>query len=182
MRPYVGIGVLLLASYSSENGTTPTPLQLYHDPAIYRLGELEVAAIPRQEWIFGSEAETVPLIVMARKGDWLRVVYDDAGREAWVNPWRRGAFHPWDAFFKDRTGRLLPGLQKRFYQLFREPGIDPLVALPPRQPFTVTVLDGDWIHLTMPAQNLKGWLRWRDGDGRLLIGLDAGRDLPGQRL
>jgi hypothetical protein len=112
----------------------------------------------------------------------LRVVYDDAGREAWVNPWRRGAFHPWDAFIKDRTGRLLPGLQKRFYQLFRQPGIDPLVTLPSRQPFTVTVLDGDWIHLTMPDQNLEGWLRWRDGDGRLLIGLDAGRDLPGQRL
>lgn len=182
MRPYVGIGVLLLATASDEIGMTPAALQLYDDPAIYRLGELEIATIPRQEWIFGPEAETVPLIVMARKGDWLRVVYDDAGREAWVNPLRRGAFHPWDAFFKDRTGHLLPGLQKRYYQLFREPGIDPLASLTPGQLFRVTVLDGDWIHLAMPDQSQEGWLRWRDSDGRLLISLDAGRELPGQRL
>lgn len=180
MRPYAGIGVLMLATASDEGGMPPAPLPLYNDPAIYRLGELEKATIPRHEWIFGPDGGKLPLIVMARKGEWLRVVYDDAGREAWINPSGRAAYHPWDAFLKDRSGRLLPGLQKKHYQLFHEPEGGPLVTLSPLQPFTVTMLDGDWIHLVVTDQNLAGWLRWRDGDGRLLVGLGAGDGLTGQ--
>lgn len=180
MRPYAGIGVLLLATACDENGTAPSALQLYHDPAIYRLGELEIAKIPGHEWIFGKEAQSVPLIVMARKGEWLRVVYDDAGREAWINPSRRGTYHPWDDFLKERSGRLLAGMQKRYYQLFREPGSGPLVTLPPRQSFAMTMLNGDWVRLAQPDQNLEGWLRWRDADGRLLIGFESGEGLTGR--
>lgn len=179
MRPYAGIGVLILMTAVDENSIEPTQFQLYQEPAIVRLGELEIASVPRQEWIFGAERENVPLIVMARKKEWLRVVYDDAGREAWIKPWRRGAYYPWDDFFKDRSGYLLPGLQKKFYQLFREPGSEPLTSLPPRQPFLVTLVEGDWIHLVVSGQNLEGWLRWRDGDGRLLIGIAGGEGRPG---
>lgn len=181
MRPYTGIGVVILTIALGENGMAPTQLQLYDDPAIYRLGELEIATIPRDEWIFGLDTESVPLIVMARKGEWLRVVYDAAGREAWINPRSRGTFYLWETFFKDQSGHLLSGLKKRYYQIFSEPGIGPLVSLPPRLPFTVTTLDGDWIHLIIPDQKVKGWLRWRDEDGRLLIGLEREGSLPRQQ-
>lgn len=177
MRPYTGIGILLLATAFDENGLVQQ-LVLYADPAIYRLGALEIARVPRHEGIFGPGAEHIPLIVMARKGAWSRVVYDDAGREAWINPGRRGTFYTWDGFFNDRTGYLLPGLQKRFYQLFREPGIAPLVSLSPRQPFKVAKQEGDWVRLVASDRNPDGWLRWRDEDGRLLIGSEQGGEPP----
>jgi len=178
MRPYAGIGILLLLIDSDEITQPPTPLPLYDDPSIYRLGMLDIAKVPRHEWIFGSDGASIPLIVVARKGEWSRVAYDDAGREAWINAGRRGAYYPWDGFLKDRSGFLLPGLQKRFYQFFREPGIEPLASLPPGQLFRIDRIDGDWIRLEAADRTLGGWLRWRDEDGRLLIGCERGRDLP----
>jgi hypothetical protein len=174
MRPYAGIGILMLpVSSVSVDGTSETLLR-YDEPAISRTGELDVAGIPRHEWIFGPGGATVPLVVMARKAGWLKVVYDDAGREAWINPGRRGIFQPWEVYFKGQTGRMLPGLQKKYYQLFRQPGAGlPLAGVTPRQEFKVILLEGDWA-VVMPDPDSLSWVRWRDEDGRLLIGLESG--------
>jgi len=171
MRPYSGIGVLMLAVAAGTEPAKPEPLQLYEEPAITRLGELNIARIPAYEWIFGSDGATLPLIVTSRKGDWLRVAYDEAGREAWLNPRQRGAFYSWSAIFKGQTVRLLPGLQKRHYQLFRQPGKGVLGVPNPKQLFRVVKLENDWT-LVMSGQNALAWLRWRDEDGRLLIALE----------
>ena len=112
----------------------------------------------------------MPLMVTARKGNWLRVAYDDAGREAWLNPRRSAVFQAWDLFFKGQPAKLLPGLQKRYYQLFRQPEKGVLATLTPKQLFTVVKLENDWA-LVVFDQNSLGWLRWRDEDGRLLVGL-----------
>lgn len=172
MRPYSGIGVVLLA-VSPESGAEPyETLQRYDEPGMVRRGELDISAIPRHEWIFGPGSATVPLVVMARKGAWLKVVYDDGGREAWINPGKRGVFQAWEQFFKGRDGRMLPGLQKRYYQLYRQPGSgQALASVSPRQVFKMILLDGGWAAV-MPDPNTLNWLRWRDEDGRLLIGLE----------
>ena len=179
MRPYTGIGVLMLG-IAADTAEPNEQLRLYDEPAIYRQGELEIARIPRHEWIFGPNADSVPLIVTARKREWLRVVYDDAGREAWINPGPRGVYQPWDDFFKGRAGRLLPGLQKRHYQLFSQAGRGPQATLTPKQFFKVIMFENDWSAVLTDSSTL-GWLRWRDEDGRLLIALDAGKTVQAQQ-
>jgi len=174
MRPYAGIGVLMLPVSSDSGDAAYEELQRYDEPGIYRRGALEIVRIPRHEWIFGSGSAMVPLVVMAKKAGWLKVVYDDAGREAWINPGRRGTFQPWEVFFKGQAGRMLPGLQKKYYQLFRQPDSgQPLTSVTPRQVFKMILLDGDWA-VVMSDPNSLNWMRWRDEDGRLLIGLERG--------
>jgi len=169
MRPYTGIGMLVLPVAGADLND---PLPLYEEPGLSRLGSLNPARIPRYDWIFGTISSAAPLIVTARKGPWLRVAYDDAGREAWLNPPRPGAFQPWDFFLKDNVSRLLPGLQKRYYQLYQQPGRTVLAPLVPGQFLKVLRLENDWA-MVLSDQNSLGWLRWRDEDGRLLIGVSS---------
>lgn len=167
MRPYAGIGVLLLPT----GGTSSTePLALYEEPALARLGELHSSKAPVFDWIFGASPALRPVVVMARKGLWLRVSYDDAGREAWLNPTRQMSFQTWDLFFKGNVSRMLPGLQKKYYQLFQQPDVQPLTLLTAQQQFKVLQLENDWA-MVLIEQSTLGWLRWRDEDGRLVIGI-----------
>src|SRR5690242_16624435 len=77
IRPYSGIGILMLKSAVDTAADASKPLQLYEEPAISRLGTLNIGRIPPYGWIFGPSGTTPPLIVTARKGEWLRVAYDD---------------------------------------------------------------------------------------------------------
>jgi hypothetical protein len=167
MRPYAGIGILQLPINASDSGES---IPLYEEPALSRLGELNRAKIPPFDWIFSESSEFLPLIVMARKGEWLRVSYDDAGREAWLNPPRQIVFQAWDLFFKGRISRLLPGLQKKYYQVFQQPDESPIAVLTNKQLFKVLSFENDWA-MVLIDQNMLGWLRWRDEDGRLLLGI-----------
>jgi len=167
MRPYAGIGILLLPI---DDSNSDEPLILYEEPALSRQGWLNKSKVPAFDWIFGTSSASQPLIVMARKGTWLRVAFDDAGREAWLNPPRQMTFQAWDLFFKTHVSRLLPGLQKKYYQTFQQPGIVPVSVLTTKQPFKVLLLENDWAMVLIEQDSL-GWLRWRDEDGRLLIGI-----------
>jgi len=167
MRPYTGIGMLMLPVAANDLND---PLPLYEEPGLARLGNLNPGRIPKYDWIFGTTSSAASLIVTGRKGPWLRVAYDDAGREAWLNPARSAAFQSWDFYLKDHVSRLLPGLQKKYYQLFQHPGQALLAQLTTSQFFKVLQLDNDWA-MVLSDQNSLGWLRWRDEDGRLLIGV-----------
>lgn len=167
-RPHTGIGVLYLAVAPAGADGYPEPIRIYEEPAINRLGELDLARLPSYPWLFGPADRTVPLVVTARKGNWLRVVHDDAGREAWLAIRRRDLFQSWDELFGGQAARLLAGLQKRYYQLFRLPGGGLLSGMTAQQTFRVVRLDGDWA-LVEPDRDPPAWLRWRDDDGRLLI-------------
>ena len=176
MRPYSGIGVLLLALEKGGNNGSQEPLYLYEEPALLRIGVLDSAQAPPYEWIFSRNVSRLPLIVTARKGDWLRVTYDDAGRLGWLNPRQQGVFQPWDTLLKGKSCRLLSGLRKQYYQIFRQPGKMPLKPpVLPKLSYRVVKLDSDWA-LVMADQSTLGWLRWRDEDGRLLISVDIDAD------
>lgn len=170
MRPYTGIGVALLPGTATVQNQEQQ-IYLYKEPGLSRLGAFDSTTLSGNEWVFGPQALHTPLIVMARKGNWLRVCYDDAGREAWIELQRKVVFQSWDLFFRSRMSRMLPGLRKQYYQLYRQPDRNPGLTMTPRQAFKVLKLENDWA-MIVSEQTAIGWLRWRDEDGRLTIGLD----------
>lgn len=169
MRPYAGIGILLLPLSGNEQSVS---LPLYEEPGLARQGSLTLNTIPTYDWIFGPSTTGAPLIVTGRKGPWLRVAYDDAGREGWLQQPRTDSFMPWNVFLKDHVSRLLPGLQKKYYQLYRHPDRSLLTPLTPQDFLKVLRLENDWA-LVLSDQNSLGWLRWCDEDGRLLLGVSS---------
>lgn len=134
-----------------------------------RAGVLDGSGISGNEWIFGASEAALPLIVSARQGDWLRVFFDDAGREAWIDPQNKGRFQSWEQYLKKQTGRMLPALQPQYYQLFEQPGGKLLGVITPKQVFKVLKLDNSWVMVLTDISQI-GWICWRDDDGRLTIG------------
>lgn len=168
MRPYAGIGVVVF-SKSVEALNQDLQLQLYEEPGLLRVGVLNSSRLSGNEWIFGLTEGNSPIIVSSRKGDWLRVFYDDAGREAWIYPENKGRFQSWEQFLKLKTGSMLPALQPHFYQLQQHPGGKQLATLSPKQVFKVLKLENAW-SMVLTDQSQIGWVRWCDDDGRLTIG------------
>lgn len=167
MRPYIGIGLLIFSQPGSAGQELQLPL--YEEPGLSRIGVLNSSRLPGNEWIFGVLDVAPPLIVSARRGDWLRVYYDDTGREAWIDPRNKGRFQTWEQFMKQKTGYLLPGLQPQYYRLHQQPGGKLLATLTARQVVKLLKAENSWgMVMAGPAQI--GWLRWCDDDGRLLLG------------
>lgn len=144
-------------------------MPLYEEPGLSRVGMLLSSRLSGNEWIFGLTEGSLPLIVSARKGEWLRVSHDDAGREAWIEPQSKGRFQSWEQFLKLQTGRMLPALQAQYYQLRQQPGGRSLGALSPKQVFKVLKIENAW-GMVLTDQSQIGWVRWYDEDGRLTIG------------
>lgn len=170
MRPYAGIG-LVVFSQTKNAPEQDLQLQLYEEPGLMRVKTLDSSRLSGNEWVFGQLDGISPLIVSKRKGNWLRVFYDDAGREAWIDPKYKGRFQSWENFLKSHTSRLLPGLQSRYYQLQLQPDGKLLSTLMPSQTFKVLALEEGW-GMVLTDQAQIGWLRWRDEDSRLLVAVD----------
>lgn len=169
MRPYTGIGVVVF-SQSDNALNQDLHLQLYEEPGLSRVGMLKSSRLSGNEWIFGTtDSSAPPLVVSARKGDWLRVFYDDAGREAWIEPQNIGRFQSWEQFLRLQTGRMLPGLQPQYYQLQQQPVGRLIATLTSKQVFKVLKVENDW-GMVLTSQGQIGWVRWCDHDGRLTIG------------
>lgn len=167
MRPYTGIGLFVFADPESA-GSQDMPLQMYDEPGISRVGVLDRSRTSENEWIFAVNGP-VPLIVSARKGEWLKVYYDDAGREAWIEPQNYGRFESWEQFLKMQAVRMLPGLPPQQYQLLQQPGGKMLDLLTPKHLFRILKLENCW-GMILTEQSQIGWVRWCDDDGRLMVG------------
>jgi len=168
MRPYTGIGVAVFSRMDNHENMD-LQLKLYEEPGLSRVGIMNSSRFSGNEWVFGLQENRPPLVVSARKGDWLQVFYDNAGRKAWVKPENNARFQTWEEFLKLHMSRVLPGLQSHFYQLREQPDGKILLAVAPNQPLKVLKLENDWV-MALTAQSQIGWLRWRDVDGRLTIG------------
>lgn len=170
LRPYTGVGLLVL-SWLNNPPDQELSVPLYAEPGLSRVGTLTSSRLFGNGWLFDVLEGEPPLVISARKGDWVRVIYDDAGREAWLDLQSKGHFVPWDQFLKRRTVHLLPGLQQRYYQLQQQPDKKMLATLTLKHVLKVLRLEGDWA-MVLVDQSLIGWLRWRDDDGRLLLGFE----------
>ena len=167
LRPYSGIGVLQISSV----GVTDT-IQLYDDPGITRCCRVETSAIKHlNSWLFGDD-QPPSLLVTARKGEWLEVEHDDAGRTGWIMQERRWSYTTWEQYLKGKLISFLRNSPKNQIQIVPRPGVSKGTPIPIRQPMKVIMSQGDWVYVLLD-QNSAGWIRWRDGDGRLLIGFES---------
>lgn len=160
----------MIAPFPPERTGERGTLVIYREPGIARLGELPIIRLPGLAQIVGSESGEMPLAVLARKREWVKVAYDDSGREGWIRMERTWRFEQWESFLKGRTARLLPGLKNGYSVLRREAddGAAEVATLTQHSRFTVSEIKGDWAEVKV-SFDMSGWLRWRDADGRLLI-------------
>jgi hypothetical protein len=164
MRPYSGIGVLQLSSVGPSNA-----IPLYDDPGIARCCKLEFEKIRElNTWLFGPSQGPF-LLVTARKSEWIEVEHDEAGRTGWIMPERRWNYLPWEQFLKGKLVLFLRNSPKNQMQILSRPGATVGTTLTIKQPMKVILAQGDWAYVLLD-QSSAGWIRWRDSDGRLLIG------------
>ncbi len=170
VRPYAGIGVVVLP-LAIANAEGHEPVILYREPGIGRLPDLDSARLPSNDQVFMGPPGLRALIVTARKSEWLRVMVDEGGREAWLKQRRSLRYQPWEVFLKTHPCRLLPGIRKAFYQLSPVIGAGAGEPLAPRQLVKAVRVSGDWAQVVTEQMRI-GWIRWRDEDGRLLVSFD----------
>jgi hypothetical protein len=168
--PFSGYGVLIIRPFNSESPGNPAQLTFYREPGVERIAARTVNEITTLSSILPLPAHEYPLAVMGKRGNWMLIAYDDAGREGWVEMARWWEYCPWEDFLKGRVARLLPGLQKDEYALHGAPSeASPLTGpLSEVEELRLIEVRGDW-GLVITDSGQKGWLTWRDGDGRFLI-------------
>ncbi len=165
MRPYSGIGVLQISSVDVLD-----QIRLYRDPGLSRCCSIPFAKLKAlNAWLFGQEQGPF-LIVTERKGNWVEIEHDDAGRTGWVQPERRWSYQPWEQFLKGRHVLFLRNSPKKQMQVLPRAGaLEGLPVSPKQGPMKVIMAQEDWAYVLLD-QSSAGWIRWRDSDSRLLIG------------
>ncbi|HEY6839359.1 MAG TPA: hypothetical protein VI389_11490, partial [Geobacteraceae bacterium] len=107
-RPAAGIGLVIIRPLSPPRYADISSVTLYREPGVGRVGTLATKILPGLAPVIAAtdKGETV-LAVLGKKGNWLRVAYDDAGHEGWLalaRPWR---YLGWDDYLRGRRARLL---------------------------------------------------------------------------
>ena len=169
-RPFSGYGLLIIRPFNTEQPANPAPLTFYREPGVERIAVRAVGDIPLLSSVLPPAAAEYPLAVMGKRGNWMLIAYDDAGREGWVEMARWWEYCPWEAFLKGRVARLLPGLKKDSYDLHAGPSETSPQAGPLSGAEVLRLIEvrDDWA-LVITDSGRHGWLSWRDGDGRLQI-------------
>lgn len=172
-RPFTGSGVAIVRSLNPESPIAPAPVPFYRDPGVARIAERHAKDFPSLSSIIRMPAGEYPLAVMGKKGEWLRIAYDDAGREGWVQKARWWDYITWEDFLKGRVTRFLPGMKKSVYTLRAgSSATAPQTgALSGKESMRIIEIADDWAMVIIDT-GLSGWITWRDGDGRFLIAID----------
>ena len=166
-RPLSGIGVLSVRS----NGET---LKIYREPGVGRLAELPPAKLPGIMPQLAAADGTVCVVVLSQRPDWLRIILNDGEDGGWVARRRGMSFHPWEEFLHGRSFSLSAGLRQEQYQLRSEPLPEAEIVAPVERGERLQggAVAGNWIQVRT-GTGQEGWLRWRDDNGRLMIGIPA---------
>jgi hypothetical protein len=173
-RPYTGIGLLIIRPFSPADTPESSHVVLYEDPGIKRVTELNAVDIPRLFTDLNTSQNEYAIAVTGKKGEWLRIAYDDAGREGWVRMKRYWEYTTWHSFLKGRHVALLPQLRETDYMLRKEcSDTSPVIAdLTSRQVLHIAKVEGDWIRIDSGPSS-SGCIRWRGNDGRIMISPDG---------
>jgi hypothetical protein len=164
-HPLAGKGIVILPASSSS-----AELVLYELPGIRLIGNIRQKELPALAPFVKVKSNETALAVMSVREGWLRIVQDTSGREAWVALNDGWNYKPWERYLAGRTIRLVPGLKEPLYRFRSTPTEkgEQSGAATPGFPLQVQAVRGDWVEVITAGQ-APGWLRWRDGDGRLLV-------------
>lgn len=162
-RPYSGIGVLILNKHSIVK-----ELNLYEEPGISRITSHKYPLEPPFSHVFGNNSSANFFIVTARHQKWVKIVYDEAGREGWLNLNRSDSFKSYGDWLRQEVVSILPGLQKQFYGVSHLRGGQPFMTITPKSKLKIIAVNDSWAEI-LTDMNQIGWIRWKDDDGRLLI-------------
>lgn len=176
-RPYAGSGLLVMRPLPPQEADNRGRLILYREPGIERVAEKPPADLPLLSQIVGGPVGEYPAAVMGKRGNWLKIAYDEAGREGWLELERRWQYTPWEEYLPGRAVRLLAGLKKEYRTVRRDPSpaAMELAPLSPDGELRVDLVQGEWLRLRLDPQTT-GWLRWRE-DGRLLVSVQPDNGL-----
>ncbi|GAM09157.1 hypothetical protein OR1_01431 [Geobacter sp. OR-1] len=172
-RPLAGIGVLTLTTKGTlQDGSSPL-LSLYREPGVGRMTDLDPADFPSMTPAIKGSPGMINIAFTRKRGDWVKVIFDDSGREGWLALGHGMRFKSWKRYLQGGEVRLLNGLKKDFYQLRPQPSAaaKPVAAVSKEKRLRVVELDDSWILVLVDLEN-SGWLRWKDDDGRLLISVE----------
>jgi hypothetical protein len=171
-RPLAGIGILALHPVSLESGGAPS-LTVYREPGVNRISDLEFSELPSMAPAIKASPGVSHLAVTRKKGDWVKIIFDDSGREGWLEMERGWEFREWSKYLRGGEVKLLNGLRKELYQLKATASAQSqsIGAISKEKKLLVVELDGFWMLVLVDFEN-SGWLRWKDDDGRLLISVE----------
>jgi hypothetical protein len=147
-----------------------TPIIIYREPGVGRIAVHTFPEMAKTVPSFASQAGTLMVPASRRKGQWVRIPYDDAGREGWIRMERTWKVISWEEFLPGTTVRLLPGLKKNFYMPSSVPENSPAENGQSLQNETLRIeaVEGQWARVkTASGDTVR--VRWRDDDGRLTI-------------
>lgn len=169
-RPRAGIGVLILRPAFTEQSDDLKELVLYESPGIEQIAQVNADRLPSVSLSVAVPSGVYPVAVTGKRGEWFRLAYDDAGREAWIQGRRYWEFYRWTDFLPGRVVTLLPDLRAAFTEVHQEPldSSPALGSISPGQKLRVVEIRERWA-LIRSDDGISGWVRWCDGNGKLVI-------------
>ncbi|WP_157698818.1 hypothetical protein [Geobacter sp. DSM 9736] len=172
-RPFAGIGILTISPLNPARAGDPPGIPIYQEPGVARLVTATPTDIPNLAPAVQNRGDTVHVAVNEKRGDWLNIHYDDAGRTGWIFFERSWTFITWPEFLKGRAITVLPGLRKNYYSLLDRNADTGHVGavINSTIPLRVVKVTDDWCYVITVREG-SGWLRWRDRDGRFLISVN----------
>lgn len=172
LRPLSGVGFMEICR-PEQQSTVSSSLTLYREPGLGRVADLDLSDIPLLSSVFAGSLQKRQFAVTRVKGEWVRIVYDEAGREGWFVPPRQWNFQYWERFLMGRELRLAAGLKKEYLQLHAEPSVAApvLESMDRERRLRVLDLSDNWA-LVLVDMSRSGWFRWKDDDGRFLVSVE----------
>ena len=172
-RTLSGVGVVSIPALNTSES-----IPLYREPGVGQLQELSLSALPALR-LAGVSVDRLHFPVMAKKRGWLKVVIDDSERTGWLEMRRGWEFSRWERFLANRPVTMLKGVRKDYYLLRKDAAgsADSLGSIEKSVSLVCREIKGEWA-MVESGNNVTGWLRWRDENGRLLLAVDVNPSLP----
>jgi hypothetical protein len=172
-RPRAGFGILFIRPAFPEQAEEIKKLVLYESPGIDRILVVDVTRLPSLSPSVTPPSGWYAVAVKGKNGDWFRIAYDDAGREGWIQGPSYWGFSNWPDFLTGRSVVLLPDLPAAFSEVHQGSfdSSPSLGRISSGLKMHVLEIRDEWARIRC-EDALKGWLRWYDGNGKLLIAVE----------
>jgi hypothetical protein len=165
LRPYAGRGMLIISSSAQF-----VEVAAYEYPGVRPKGTVQVADVPSLSPAVTLKEGEIGIATMALREGYARIAVAPSGEALWIeirSGWRAV---PWERFLPGRTIRVATGVRESASRLRQAPSESGTVIGTNLNSVSLVVNDirDDWAHVQSKVTP-PGWLRWRDGDGRMLV-------------